>query len=332
MKVNLLKKIFLVSILSLCVLVQPLLAGNAKNEARAAWEALNAEKERLNDIMYEIENGANQIQPGNYEAFIERLEKFEKKDSAVMREKIETLGKTCGTDIDKLEGSMKKLLGKNPDGWDWSMNVVYFDKIIKAIPKLRKDLGEAISTYASMDLNGMKDYSEEIRAKKFVALKKRINLGLRYDPHSKALIDLSAKAEEAANKDAAVIAKLIAGRKWPGNNKAFKGPGSPAELNKAALEYFKSTCRPVEKAHLACVTDSDWYCFKRNIFGQPIQWALTFKVAVDVEGETNDDVIYAWSISFLTAEKVGVKKAPPFKMAAFNGKKKMKRANVPGLK
>jgi len=63
-----------------------------------------------------------------------------------------------------------------------------------------------------------------------------------------------------------------------------------------------------------------------------VQWALTFWVAVDVEGETTPDVVYAWSISFLTDENVGVAKAPPFKWAAFNFKQKMKRANVPGLK
>ena len=305
-------------------------AGNAKEEAYAAWEALNAERERLNNIMYEIENG--QIHPNDYEAFIARLEKFENTDSTSMRQKIETLGRTCCTDLDKLEESMEKLLGKNSSGWDWSANVLYFDKILKAIPLLRKETADAIAIYASQDLDGMSSYSEEIRAQKFEELKKRVQLGLRYDPHNTTLIDLEAKVDEAANKDAAATAKLIAERKWPGNNKDFNGPGSPEELNKAALEYFNSTCRPVEKAHLACIIEPEWYCFKRNIFGQPIQWALTFKVAVDVEGETNDDEIYAWSISFLTSENVGVEKAPPFKMAAFNGKKRMKRANVPGLK
>ncbi len=63
-----------------------------------------------------------------------------------------------------------------------------------------------------------------------------------------------------------------------------------------------------------------------------MQWALTFWVAVDVQGETTPDIVYAWSISFLTEEKVDAAKAPPFRAAAFNVKQKMKRANVPGLK
>lgn len=305
-------------------------AGNAKDEAYAAWEALNAEKERLNDIMYEIENG--QIHPNDFESFIEKLEKFENTDSAAMREKIAILGKTCGTDEEQLEESMTNLLGKNPSGWDWSSNVNYFAKILKEIPKLRAQTGEYIAGEAKRQLDGMSSYSEELRAKKFAELKKRVELGLRYDPHNTELIDLVNKVEEASAIDAAAIAKQVAERKWPGDHKGFSGPGTPAELNKAALTYFNATCRPVEKAHVACIVEPDWYCFKRNIFGQPIQWALTFYVAVDVEGETNDEEVYAWSISFLTAEQVGVQKAPPFKMAAFNGKKRMKRANVPGLK
>ncbi|PKL46215.1 MAG: hypothetical protein CVV42_17175 [Candidatus Riflebacteria bacterium HGW-Riflebacteria-2] len=305
-------------------------AGNAKDEAYAAWEALNAEKERLNNIMYEIENG--QIHPNDYVEFIEKLEKFEKTDSADMRAKIEILGKTCGNDTENLEAAMEKLLGKNPSGWDWSANVKYFDKILKKITPLRKDLGEAIATQAKQNLQGIGSYADDLRAKKFGELKDLVQLGLRYDPHNTDLIDLVNKVDESAAGDAAALAKQIAERQWPGDHKGFSGPGTPAELNQAALDYFNSTCRPIEKAHKACIVESDWYCFKRNIFGQPIQWALTFWVAVDVEGETNDEEVYAWSISFLTAENVGVDKAPPFKMAAFNGKKRMKRANVPGLK
>jgi len=305
-------------------------AGNAKDEAYAAWEALQAEKSKHNNIMYEIENG--RIHPNDFASFIEKLEKFEKTDSAAMREKIETLGKTCGTDLEQLESAMEELLGKNPSGWDWSANVKYFDKILKAITPLRKDLGEAIAAQAKQELNGISSYSDDLRAKKFEELKNLVKLGLRYDPHNTDLIDLTSKVEEAATSDAAALAKQIAERQWPGDHKSFSGPGTPAELNQAALDYFNSTCKPTEKALKACIVESDWYCFKRNIFGQPIQWALTFWVAVDVEGETSDDIVYAWSISFLTEENVGVSKAPPFKMAAFNVKKKMKRANVPSLK
>jgi len=305
-------------------------AGNAKDAAYAAWEALRAEKQRLNDVMYKIENG--RIHPNNFASFIEELEKFEKTDSAVMKEKVEMLGKTCSNDTQNLEAAMEALLGKNPSGWDWSAEVKYFEKILKAIPELRKTIGEDIAADAKQQLGFMSSFAEAIRAQKFAELKDYVKLGLRYDPHNTDLIDLTGKVEESAAGDAAAIEKQIAERQWPGDHKGFSGPGTPAELNQAALDYFNSTCKPTEKALKACIVESDWYCFKRNIFGQPIQWALTFWVAVDVEGETNDDIVYAWSISFLTEENVGVEKAPPFKWAAFNFKQKMKRANVPGLK
>ncbi|OGK05578.1 MAG: hypothetical protein A2W80_17750 [Candidatus Riflebacteria bacterium GWC2_50_8] len=303
--------------------------GNAKDDALAAWEALRAERQRLNDIMYKIENG--QVHPNDHESFIEELEKFEKTESAVMREKIEALGKTCGNNLENLEAAMEKLLGKNPSGWDWSAEVKHFDKISKAIAPLRQSVGEDIASIAERDLNGMSSYDEAIRPQMFEKLKKLVQLGLRYDSHNTALIELAPKVEEAAVGDAAAVQKQIAERQWPGDDKGFSGPGTPAELNQAALDYFNSTCKPTEKALKACIVEPDWYCFKRNIFGQPIQWALTFWVAVDVEGETSSDIVYAWSISFLTEENVGVEKAPPFKLAAFNFKQKMKRANVTGL-
>lgn len=305
-------------------------AGKAKDTVLAAWEALRAERDRLQNTTYKIENG--QIHPNNWETFIEELEKFEKTESTVVKEKIEYLGKTCGADKDSLEAAMEKLLGKNPSGWDWSAEVKHFDKIFSAIPTLRKDTAEAIAEQAKQNLGMMSAFDEAIRAQKFGELKKLVQLGLRFDPHNAVLIDLTAKVEEAATGDAAAIEKQIAERQWPGNHKGFAGPGTPEELTKAALDYFNSTCKPTEKALAACIVEPDWYCFKRNIFGQPVQWALTFQVAVDVEGETTPDIVYTWSISFLTEENVGVAKAPPFKWAAFNFKQKMKRANVPGLK
>ncbi len=305
-------------------------AGKAKDTVLAAWEALRTERERLQNTTYKIENG--QMHPNTWSAFIEELEKFEKTESAVVKEKIEYLGKTCGADTDALESAMEKLLGKNPSGWDWSAEVKHFDKIFNTIPALRKDTAEAIAEQAKQNLGMMSAFDEAIRAQKFDELKSLVQLGLRYDPHNAALIDLTTKVDEAAAGDAAAIEKQIAERQWPGNHKDFAGPGTPEELTKAAIDYFNSTCKPTEKALAACIVEPDWYCFKRNIFGQPVQWALTFWVAVDVEGETTPDVVYAWSISFLTDENVGVAKAPPFKWAAFNFKQKMKRANVPGLK
>jgi len=304
--------------------------GKTKETILAAWQALKSEQERLRSTISQIENG--QIHPNNWVTFIAELEKFEKTDSAVVKDQIEYLGNICGTDSAALEAAMERLLGKNPSGWDWSAEVKYFDKIFKTIPALRKDLGDAIAGQAKRDLEGMGSFDEAIRAQKFGELKQLVQLGMRYDPHNTDLVDLAPKVETAATGDAATIEKQIADRQWPGNHKGFSGPGTPDELTKAALGYFNSTCKPTEKALAACIVEPDWYCFKRNIFGEPVQWALTFWVAVDVQGETTPDVVYAWSISFITGEKLGIAKAPPFKSAAFNTKQKMKRTNVPGLK
>lgn len=56
---------------------------------------------------------------------------------------------------------------------------------------------------------------------------------------------------------------------------------------RAALESFNSTCQPNEKA---VVIDKDRYGYRRNIFGQPTIWALTFIMAVQLEEEKKKDI------------------------------------------
>ena len=308
-------------------------AGDAKTSALAAWKALHDEKERLSPFMNKIEGGS--IHPNEYAGLIEEIEKFEKADTAVVKEKLEYLGKTYGTTPEAIDQAMGKLAGNDkPEGVvnDLSYLIKRFETIFKAIPPLRKDIGEGLAGQARQELTGMGSYDDSIRAKKYDELKQLVQLGLRYDSHSTDLMDLAGEVAAKATASVADLEKQIAERQWPGHHKGFAGPGSAEELSKAAVDYFNSTCKPSEKALTACVVEPEWYCFKRNIFGQPVQWALTFWVAVDVEGETTPDIINAWSISFLTEENVGVEKAAPFKLAAFNFKQKMKRANVPGLK
>ncbi|HNV69005.1 MAG TPA: hypothetical protein PKO06_04845, partial [Candidatus Ozemobacteraceae bacterium] len=308
-------------------------AGNQKTEALAAWKALHDERERLQPFVGKID--MNQVHPNDYPTFIEEIEKFEKTDTGIVKEKLEYLGKTYGNTPEALDASMQKLAGnEKPEGVvnEISYLVKRFDEIFQAVPRVRKEVAESIANQATQELSGMESYDESIRAKKYEELLQSLVLGLRYDSHNTALIDLKAKVEERAAKSAADVQKQIEERQWPGHHKGFSGPGNPDDLAKAAIEYFNSTCQSSEKALAACVVEPEWYCFKRNIFGQPVQWALTFWVAVDVEGQTTPDLVYAWSISFLTEENVGVEKKPPFKLAAFNFKQKMKRAKVPGLK
>ncbi len=308
-------------------------AGDEKQKALAAWKALHDETERLQEFIGKIE--MNQFHPNMFPEFIQEIEKFEKTDSAVIREKLEYLGKNYGTTPEALDASMQKLAGGDkPEGVvnDLSYLVKRFEEIFAAVPRVRREIAESVVAQTNQMITAMESFSEDIRAKKYEELKNDVELGLRYDSHNADLINLKAKIEEQAAKSSADIQKQIEERQWPGHHKGFSGPGNPDDLAKAALEYFNSTCKPGEKALAACVIEPEWYCFKRNIFGQPIQWALTFQVAVDVEGETTPDLIYTWSISFLTEENVGVEKKPPFKSAAFNFKQKMKRANVPGLK
>ncbi len=308
------------------------LAEQAKAEAIKSWKALYQEYQRLESFKNIIQNGGS-VHPNDFATFIEKIETFEKQDAPKLQTLLGDLGKMYGNTPDALNKSMEALVGN-----DKPENVSELGYIARELQDLsnrigdsRKENAEAVLGCVNQEMSSMSVYSEDIRAKKWEELKALIALGLRYDPHNAGLIEVAAKAEETAAKSSADMEKEFNERKWPENVAAFAGPGTPEELCKGALDYFNSTCQPNEKALKASIAEADWYCFKRNIFGQPVQWALTFMVAVELEEDKEKGIINLWSISFLTEEAVGVEKAPPFKMAAFNFKKKMKRSNIPGI-
>lgn len=308
------------------------LAEQAKAEAIKSWQALYAEYQRLESFKNIIQNGGS-VHPNDFATFIEKIETFEKQDAPKLQAMLGDLGKMYGTTPDALNKSMEALVGN-----DKPENVSELGYIARELQDLanrigdsRKENAEAVLGQVNQEMDTMSIYAEDIRAKKWEELKAQIALGLRYDPHNTGLIEIAAKAEESAARSSADMEKEFNERKWPENVAAFAGPGTPEELCKGALDYFNSTCQANEKALKASIAEADWYCFKRNIFGQPVQWALTFMVAVELEEDKEKGIINLWSISFLTEEAVGVEKAPPFKMAAFNFKKKMKRSNIPGI-
>jgi hypothetical protein len=94
----------------------------------------------------------------------------------------------------------------------------------------------------------------------------------------------------------------------------------------------KAHCEASEHPLAACVVEEGWYSFKRNLFGETVQWALTFNVAIDTDQDKPAGVLWIHSISLLTAEEPGVQKAPPFAMAAYNDRWRARRANMPFAK
>ena len=104
-----------------------------------------------------------------------------------------------------------------------------------------------------------------------------------------------------------------------GHYARFRGPGKANELAKSAIEYFKREWSGGERGQ-TCITTvvrGDWYCYKRNIFGQPVQWALPVTVAFNRdwgEWQAKDGYARVFYMSMLTPIEANGKKEPNWAM------------------
>ncbi|MEZ7893444.1 MAG: hypothetical protein QMC67_17045 [Candidatus Wallbacteria bacterium] len=305
----------------------------AKNSAREQWIALHKERERMVEFFNKVDS-SNNIHPDGIEKLIGEIEDFEKKELAGLREKLEKFSANYGTNENDLNNKINELFDNDKPENIMDPGYLYqeFSKGIENIGKARKDMAETISGEVKSSLEIINNINEDSRPKKYEEIKNRIALGLKCDPKNGDLQKFMASIDEISAKDSADTQQKIKDQKWPGNVKNFAGPGDPDELCKAAIEYFSRTCQSNEHALAACIAEDNWYVFKRNIFNQPVQYALTFFVAVSDDNAKDKEIVKVYSISFLTNEDVNSKKEPPFAAAAFNQQFKMLKANVPAAK
>ncbi|MBN1296835.1 hypothetical protein JXA80_08630 [bacterium] len=128
--------------------------------------------------------------------------------------------------------------------------------------------------------------------------------------------------EDAAKETLAQYRKNLESLPWPGHNPAFKGPGKPDALAKAALQFLRdnpSWSKPeYDDEHIpyaASVTGSDWEIWKRApVTQETTQYSLDITVAFT--GAKDPDIVYVYTMVFYTEEEAGVKKGLPFKYAS----------------
>jgi hypothetical protein len=193
----------------------------------------------------------------------------------------------------------------------------------------RKDAAVSLLQGAEVELQNISNFAENIRPEIFKRNRVGLELAKRYDPQNQDVVEWLGKMDTMEASNAAQVEKAMNEFVFSGHVQGFAGPGNPDELAKAALAYFNSTCKPNEKAIRASVVDKEWYCYKRNLFGEPTIWALTFVMAVQLEEEKDKDITRVWNISLLTEEKPGVQKVPPFQSAAFNQSYRMRTSKLP---
>ncbi|GEM_PF-5526653 len=302
----------------------------AKAEAIAAWTELDKTVKEHCDFFGMARDAAG-AQEDAYPELLAKFEAFEKNAMPGLRTMLEAFAAKHGNTPEKLDESLHILLGSEAPNDLWTASTAYrtVDEGIGYVATARKDIAQSLAERVRGELANINDYSEDMRAQVFARSRERLALGVKFDPHNEDLVKGLARIDELAASSQADLEKQMNERTWPGHIEGFAGPGNPDELAKAALEYFHRTCEPNEHAIAVCLQEREWYTFQRNLFGETVQWGLTFWVAVTLDEEKDQDIAHVYSISFLTAIEPGVAKAPPFEWAAYNTSWKMRHSKVP---
>lgn len=317
------------------VAAEPVAAAPAEVKTLDKQEVIRCWKEMIeiydrNELLFNQMNGGRFTSTEEYQKWLKEMETFLQKDLVTVQT-ILANARQNGQNSNDISNSWRKIAG-NDAPFEGSRGVdaliMNLENGLKYIDSGRKDTAASLLQGAEDELNGISNFAENIRPEIFKRNRVALEMAKRYDPQNASVIQWLAKIDDLETSVNAKAEKDMNEFVFPGHNKAFSGPGNADELAKAALAYFNSTCKPNEKAVKASVIEKEWYCYKRNIFGQPTIWALTFMVAVQLEEDKAKGITRAWSISFLTEERPDIAKAPPFQMAAFNQSYKMKTANL----
>ena len=196
---------------------------------------------------------------------------------------------------------------------------------------LRKNMGEKLLEEAQRVLDIMPRFAEGVRAAQYDKVKATLELAAKYDPENKVVAEKLAAIdkEKAAAQEA--VEKERDERQWPGNYKAFAGPGDVDELLAAARKFLinspewggneKNPCEIV-----AVAIKGDWWSVEKNILGETKVWGLPVYVAV--AGKKGDPRnVTVLSLSLTTTDN---KKEPPFNGATVGDSFIMRRKNIPG--
>ena len=296
----------------------PAYAESEKEQIIRNWKELAAIQDRNQELFMRF-GSPNFPDAADAEKWLTKLDEFLKTDLAATQK---MLGETekYGPTPTEVHNKWAEIAGDDDPfqrGRDVDGIIISIQQGLKSIEDGRRAAAQTMVEQAELQLANMDSFTEAVRPDIFQRNKATLELARRFDPGNQKAAEWLAKIDEMAAQSAAEAEKAMNEYVFPKHIDGFAGPGAPAELAKAAIEYINGSCKPNEKAVAAVVSEKDWYCFRRNIFGQPTIWALTFTVAIQLEEEKSKDITRVWSISFLTEEKPGVEKAsfPPSEAA-----------------
>ncbi|MCP5523912.1 MAG: hypothetical protein H7A46_20440 [Verrucomicrobiales bacterium] len=175
------------------------------------------------------------------------------------------------------------------------------------IPKTRTASADSLERYATILLGAFSDQLTDVRIKRMNDAKALLVVAQGFDPKHEATGKLLGTIDNQILQAVETMKAQIDAKEWAGNVKEFAGPGEPAELAKAALEFFRKDDRwganPTKKVEvLAVCVRGPWKVAERDIFGRVISWRLPIHVAVTDESLRPRNIARVYELSILALE------------------------------
>jgi hypothetical protein len=176
-------------------------------------------------------------------------------------------------------------------------------RLIEATGKIketRKSSGETVAMNAEILLSAFSNQLNDARIQRMNDAKGLLQVGLQLDPDSAKIQEMFSSIDDQIAEVSLKMEKDIDSKSWAGNIQNFSGPGTPGNLAKEALAYFRN--------------DRDWKVAERDIFGRVIRWRLPIHVAVTDEKLRPRNIarVYELSIVAMEGSPDSAPKKPPF--------------------
>ena len=330
-----------IGIVFFCIQSSPLSAEPTEEQAIKDWNNLNSLRDELKEKVEDIvPSYAPNIIGDDYDEILKVLDEVKKNDIPKIKKALASFSEEYGDSRSEIDRAVDAVVE-----YDWrgdkhpseTAGAIYeeLSKWVANIEQARLDKAGYLLREAEGLDQRITSFSAQVTKENFEQLKETLELALRFDPDNERAKEWIKRVDKDMKKALEGIEKAIDEAKWPGHYKNFSGPGDPDKLAKSAMEWLQideaSRDQKDPDHTFAVAVRGDWVSAKKNILGETIQWGLPIWGACYNEAGKKDDLARVFSLTIITQEEAGVKKAPPWTGVWVGDIMKMRISNVPKM-
>jgi hypothetical protein len=278
-------------------------------------DALAAIHDRLQTLLLKqtLGHSLGFTDPQEAGAFLDRIERFEREETAPAREHLAGFAATYGDTRDAIDRQIRA------QGYPGNRlaGTLYEDlaKGLDNVAKTRTATAADLLRHAREERDGLLKAHDFFRAERRARVQALADMAARYDGRSAEIQDFLRELPAKLEADLQAWNARIDARTWPASS-----AGKRVE-QEAGLRFFREDAdwgaRPRDKEPripAAVAITGDWTVQKKDLFGQPVMHGLAALVAVEVPAEKAGlNVLRVYQVTLRTAEGAPSKPVPPFR-------------------